>query len=231
VVLKPHRPKRHRQVNSYSHSLIPRVESELDFSSYQPLTPRDSTFANPERLFHGIIRYIYINSNRMYNNNEILLEYRDLAPNSDPANIFDFQSSDLFQSGVGPDQFLKVTFRRILVRPCAYAIRAGPQIRRSPHLISFIFQGFDRARSRWVTLDERHNIFEIVPGFAARICYIDTDQFFSQFRIMQTHTSNLGSPEFAISGFEIHGTVKSTMVKPSTFDPVSDDEFDGDVAE
>jgi hypothetical protein len=117
-----------------------------------------------------------------------------------------------------------VTFEWIAVRPNASAIRAGPQSRSSPHLISFLFQAFDKAAGEWVTLDERHNIFEIVPHFAARICYIDTDGFFNQFRILQTYASNLGSPQFAISGFEIHGAVQSAVVRPSSFDPASDDE-------
>jgi hypothetical protein len=147
----------------------------------------------------------------------MLLEYRSLAPNSDPANILDFHSPQVFKSDIGPQQFLMVTFHHIVVRPTAYVIRTGPRNPSSPQLISFFFQGFDREKREWIILDERHNIFEIVPSYVARMCFIDTDRFFSQFRILQTYLSDRGSMQFCLSGFEIHGAIKTSVIQPSSF--------------
>jgi hypothetical protein len=235
VIIKAHHRKQQPKLNSYSESFVSSVHSKIDYSSYRPFDMCKTPAMNSDELFHGIIHYIYVKSFCQYNKNEMLLEYRSLAPNSDPANILDIHSPQVFQFDIGPHQFLMVTFHHIFVRPTAYVIRAGPNNASSPQLIAFIFQGFDRDKQEWVTLDERHNIFEIVPAYIARICFIDTDRFCSQFRILQTYPSNRKSMQFSMSGLEIHGAIKISITSPSSFDvdlngeegeAVSDVEFD-----
>jgi hypothetical protein len=94
--------------------------------------------------------------------------------------------------------------------------------------VSFVLEGRNGGREAWQVLDERHNVFELLPSYASWLFYVDVGKHYSMFRILQTHPSNLGSLQFSISGFEIHGNVKTvaphaTRTKPAA---VHWDEFD-----
>jgi hypothetical protein len=105
-----------------------------------------------------------------------------------------------------------IEFPRMRVRPKAYAFRTGPHYPNGPHLNSFVFQGFD-TNGHWATLDERHNPYKFQQHYSSRICFVDTDCYFSAFRFKVV---NGGS--FAFSAFDIHGTIELRQELPLAID-------------
>jgi hypothetical protein len=203
---------------------IPEAHNPVDYSVYASRDLRCIRNDNLADIFHGILHYITFKSHNCYNTNELLLRHNACRPSSHPANVLDYRSEQLFESGIGPRQFLMIDFRHIRVRPTAYAIRSGPWARTCHHLISFVFQAFDPDQQAWQVLDERQNSFDLLPHYAARLFFVDAGKYYTAFRIMQTHPSNWGSPQFAISGFEIHGDIEivtNEMEKPAKPLPVT----------
>jgi hypothetical protein len=201
----------------------------VDYSDYRPAFFRP---ISSEDVFQGILRYIFFKSNNRYNLTEIRFGYRSQSPNSDAASVLDPRTPTVFRSGLSDWEFLSVQFLRIRVRPTSYAFRTGPNLRSGPKISSFVFQAEDED-GQWITLDERHYPYDTPQHFAVRIYYVDTDESFTHFRIRITRGNC-----FALSGFEIHGSVTvreeclprmdqgDTLTDDEEFDPYDLPEFD-----
>jgi hypothetical protein len=158
-------------------------------------------------LFNGILRHIFIRSERKYNQAEIEVIYKTRALTSDAASILDYESKDGYQcKGSSVEQYIGVKFLRMQVWPVAYAIRAV-RSKSKDYLVSWVFQA-RQAHGPWVTLSEqmqRDNLAE--PGSHFRE-WITADHWGQEFRVMQTYPTRAGTLSFGLSGFEIHGFIK-----------------------
>jgi hypothetical protein len=197
----------------------------IDYSHYVPRNFLDSPHPNPDDFFQGILHYIFFHSSNLYNVHEMTLQCAGRQPNSDPANILNARSPDIYESGNGAGQCLVITFHRIAVRPTALAIRSGPLNRTTRHLTSYVFQG-KMGNHDWVVLDERHSMLEYLPGYPSRISHIDTDMEFNQFRLLQSdHVVSLAT-HFSINALEIHGMVRVLQESPPEPEVALSDEFE-----
>jgi hypothetical protein len=183
------------------------IYQDVDYSDYQARDMRNVMQSETDNFFHGILNYIGFKSRNLYNTREFLISCRGIQPGSDPANILDSRTNAVYESGVGPGQCLMITFQRIQVRPTAYAIKTGPLNRTTRHLNAYVFQGWDRRRGDWVTIDERQSLLELLPGYTSRLSHVDTGGYFQKFRLLQTDPFPPPGTRFAICAFEIHGTI------------------------
>lgn len=93
-------------------------------------------------------------------------------------------------------------FRRIKVKPLAYYIKCIP----GAALVSFVFEGLTED-GRWVTLDERVNINDLInPTYATFYCKT-TDEYYVAFRIKQLEPSSNGFWGFDLVTFDVHGII------------------------
>jgi hypothetical protein len=175
--------------------------TKIDYSEYVPRNLLDSETENWESLFQGLIHYIVFRSQNTYNAAELRLGFTSIQTNSDPANILDYRSSAAFQAGFGLNPFLLIEFKRVEVCPVAYTFCIGPQFRTGHCLQSFVFQAFGPS-GNWITLDERHMLFVRNRAFTCRIFYIDSDCYYTTFRLMATDAS-----DFSLTAFDIHGPI------------------------
>jgi hypothetical protein len=109
-----------------------------------------------------------------------------------------------FRSGSSAFECLVFTFRRVSVRPTAYAFRTdGWALPMNPGW-GYVFQGL-APNGRWVTLDERVG----EPRFGSRttVNTVDTALAFRKFRLFTATVPVPGVPSMIISAFDIHGTV------------------------
>lgn len=189
---------------------------------------RDAVQTDPDNFFHGILNYIFFSSGNRYNRGELQIEYRGLQPNSDPGFLLDGRSQHVYESGPGPGQCLVFTFHRIHVRPTAYAIKSGPLNRTTRHLTAYVLQGWDPRLGRWDVIDERQMLLEYMPAYTAKLWHIDTSKAFQRFRLLQTDPAPPAGTHFAISAFEIHGSITAVLTRKSEIggDAPGDIEFD-----
>ena len=170
-----------------------------------------------KKLFSGILHTITQESDNKYNETEITIFYRTLSNETDPANILFYDDVDVdgpprHRYGTGPSssgQYLGIQFNRIEVMPCCYALRSDgfPPTFHTNRLRSFAFQGRKR-NQQWETLDERLNIRTLDGPKSCFFSFVDTDQYYTEFRILQTGPSNSNNLSFDLAGFEIHGRVE-----------------------
>jgi hypothetical protein len=203
---------------------FPLAQNEVDYSDFSPRQVCDAIQSDGDNFFHGILNYIFFNSENCYNHTELLIEYRAIQPGSDPAFILDYRNPRAYQSGTGPGQCLVLTFRRIRIRPTAYAIKSGPLSRTTRHIASYVFQGWDAAAAEWVVLDERQNLLEYLTGFTARLSHLDTAMYFSKFRLLQTDQTPPPGTHFGVSALEIHGQIDVPSARQA--EPDREAEFD-----
>jgi hypothetical protein len=91
--------------------------------------------------------------------------------------------------------------------PVAYALRSDHYTSGTNHLKTFAFQG-RIGRGEWQTLDERVQIPDLKKAGSHFLAFVDTDQFFSEFRVLQTGPSHSNYLSFNLAAFEIHGDVR-----------------------
>jgi hypothetical protein len=199
----------------------------VDYSAYFPRDLLNDPPLNPDDFFHGVMHYIRFRSGNLYNRAEMAIGYSGRQPKSDPANMIDYRSPSLFESGNGPGQCIVIKFSRIFIRPTALAIRSGPLNRTTRHLTSYVFQGYNPITREWVMLDERHSLLEFLPGYPSRLSHIDTDSEFQTFRLLQTDTAVGLGTHFSINALELHGTIRVMDDHPEPVgESVMTDEFD-----
>ena len=198
------------------------VDSEVPIHIFTPpdfdalLEALDPKTPNLKVLFSGIFRTILLASDSAYNKGEMTLFYGSKeSEGSDPVNILFYDTESRFVAGWNSIKpYLGVTFNRLLVRPCGYAIRSDwhdSRNRESHHLKTFVFQG-RKFQYDWVTLDEQVNIPTLQCEKSHFFAFVDTAEYYSEFRILQTGVSHNGDFMFSISAFEIHGDVKKRDV-------------------
>jgi hypothetical protein len=177
----------------------------VNYASYIPKDIRTIPTFVESAFFQGLIHYIYYHSGNRYNTRELGLQYSGIQPNSDIANILNYQTPNSYESGNLPGQCLTISFRRIRVRPAAFLFRCGPLTAASRHLTSYVLHGWEPSRRIWVVLAERRGFIE--SGIGVGLVYIDTDLEFSEFRLLQTDQTVPGT-HFSIQAIEIHGRVR-----------------------
>jgi hypothetical protein len=165
-----------------------------------------------DACFDGIVRCIFLQSGRMWNTGEVEFSFLTRRQNADshPSFVFDYETKKRY--GTGPStvgQFFAIRFCRMRVLPCAYALRSDHYGEGTNHLRTFVFQArLDGAE--WTTLDERVKIGSLIPPGSHFLAFVDTDQYFNEFRILQTGPSHSNFLSFNLSGMEIHGLVERT---------------------
>jgi hypothetical protein len=164
--------------------------------------------SNLQACFDGILHTIWINSDKKYNVREIEFKHKTLCPSEDSHPTFVLDYEDRRRYGTGPStsgQYFGVEFRRIRVRPVAYALRTDLNPDGTNHLRSWVFQGKNANEKNWTTLDERLKDGSLMKAGAFVIGFVETRKYFTEFRVMQTGPSHMNSLSFNLSGFEIHG--------------------------
>jgi hypothetical protein len=170
----------------------------ISYDQFVPLSWQDIA-GHP---FEGILNFIYVNSESQYNTRELVLFYKDAQPGCDPANLLNAADATAYKSGLGLGQCIAFEFRRIRVRPTAICMRSPAPSRAYRPLGSFVFQGWDATRRRWVLLYEENGM-SLSSG---RL--IDTASEFAKFRALNTDTDRRIGVPIAIEAFEIHGSVR-----------------------
>lgn len=159
--------------------------------------------------FSGILNQIYRASDKKYNISEIIFSYKTICRRDvDPEYVLDYEKNSRY--GTGPsceDQFFCVYFKRIKVMPVAYAFISDFYNRLTNHLISWAFQG-QNAEGEWVTLDESHAEDSLKEPGSLFLGHVRADQFYTNFRILQTGPSHSGFFSFNLTAFEIHVLVQ-----------------------
>ncbi|OHT10479.1 hypothetical protein TRFO_20232 [Tritrichomonas foetus] len=185
--------------------------NKLDWRNY---ASKNVLFIDPSSMedsFQGILNYIHICSETKFNVEEIAFDYTETKSNqtSDPTAIFSYNDKTRkFQTGTSKYPYFSIRFKRIRVRPVAYAIRSNVISDGSPHLQTFVFQGFDVDKQKWVLLDERVNSNDLIPDGHFALYNLYSEKYFQDFRILQTGRAHNSMMAFALAGFEIHGDVQ-----------------------
>jgi hypothetical protein len=200
-VVKPRINSHHLSLASSTRASL--VHFPIRNSRYRQTDPRFAPA--PDDFFHGICHYIFCQSNHCYNTRELLIEYSDMQPNSDPANLLDYQSPLCFEAGNGPGHCIVLTFRRIAIRPTALALGFGPPSPTCRPPSSYIFEGWHSAWQKWVILAERIG-FDGMRSADFSVDAIDTEFEFSKFRF--THTDGSPASHFGLSALEICGRIR-----------------------
>jgi hypothetical protein len=170
-----------------------------------------SMSSNLKSCFEGILRTIWIHSDKKYNTAEIKLNFKTLCPSEDSHWTFVLDYNDKRRYGTGPSvsgQFFGVKFHRISVLPVAYALRSDFYADHTNHLRSWVFQGRNKEDEAWTTLDERVKEGGLVKAGSFLLSFVETQQFFTEFRVLQTGPSHTNYLSFNLAGFEIHGRTK-----------------------
>lgn len=189
--------------------------NQISFSNFIKIDPYRINMSKLNDCFCGILFYIYFNSNNKLNTKELEFHFNNaqyrqqLTTQSDDLdilNIFNYSSINTeFKVDCCRNAFFGVTFRQIKVMPIAYAIRSGNS---NNHLVSFNFEAFDEDIQRWVVLDERVNLNNLIPIGGFSMFYVrSVDKSYSSFQIKQTEPSCNGFWGFSIAAFEIHGDI------------------------
>jgi hypothetical protein len=95
----------------------------------------------------------------------------------------------------------------------------GPAIRGARQLTSWTFQVLNES-GRWVVLDERRNPYAAFRNYAICSFYLDTDEYFTHFRLVPENGA-----EFSLHAFELHGFLDP--VESHLFVSESTDGIDG----
>jgi hypothetical protein len=178
---------------------------------------RERLCCNPPNLqicFDGILRRIWVNSDRKYNVAEIQLTCGTsiLRKDSHPTWVLDYEDGHCYSTSLaGTEQYFGVAFRRIWVCPVAYALRSdsGESVHR---LRSWVFQGRATDAGGWVTLDERRKDRALEKSGSFMIAQVETGEWFREFRVLQTGPGQGNRFAFMLAGFEIHGYVERIRV-------------------
>jgi hypothetical protein len=208
VQLRPAIPNAHVRLKIPSESLLyttqcPTIRQKIDYSDYKELPVAD--IEDPTDYWRGILNYIGFRSHQMYNEGELRIGCSSCAPGADLANILNPEARQFYRSKRGPDQHLDIHFVRLEVRPSAYVIRqmlCVPMVARGDNLSCWVFEGMDE-EGKWRTLDEQRT-FRSMPWPARTMAFlVDTDRFFTGFRIKDTNGRGL-----ILVGLEIHGAIR-----------------------
>lgn len=193
---------------------------KLQYSNFVQQSSDKINKFNLYECFHGLLNFIYYYSGNNFNIEELefhfsggqlhnLLSLKNNPDQCNILNIFDYENiNNQFTIASIKNAFFGLTFKNIKVNPIAYSIRSGILTNSIPHLISFTFEGFDDNTKKWVVLDERVNINDLIPTGSFSLFFVrSTDQCFSSFIIKQTDPGSNGFWGFSISAFDIHGVV------------------------
>ena len=171
--------------------------NKIDYSNYVCVSPDQIKISNPYDCFHGILFFIYYNSENKLNTEELEFHYSyaskrdslaDLTQQNSNArdqynilNIFEYQNiRNTFLIRQIKNAFFGITFKRIKVTPVSYSVRSGSLQNNRTNLVSFVFEGYDEQKNSWDVLDERVNINDLTVngGFALFYVHLKYHSFF-----------------------------------------------------
>jgi hypothetical protein len=162
--------------------------------------------SNLQACFDGILRTIWINSERKYNSAEIEFTSKTATDDAHPSFVLDYEDPRGYRTELNArDQYLGVQFRRVSVCPVAYAIRTAITPASTNHLRSWVFQAKNTNEGTWTTLDERMNEETLSRPGAFTIAFVEARRYFTEFRVLQTAPSHANDLSFTLAAFEIHG--------------------------
>jgi hypothetical protein len=164
-----------------------------------------------QTCFEGILRTIWLSSDKKYNTSEIELKCKTVCRADDTDATFVLDNENQLRYGTGPSmagQYLAVRFRRIRVLPIAYALRSQHNPDSMNQLRSWAFQAKNAGEDTWTTLDERFKEERLKKPGSFIIAFVETKQYFTEFRVLQTGPSHTNYLSFNLGAFEIHGWTK-----------------------
>lgn len=203
------------------------TDKKIEYSYFVQLSSDQINTNNLYDCFHGILFFIYFYSENKLNIEEVEFYYSGgrerknylttITQNpilygvnqSDILNIFDYSNfNTYFRIDTIPNAFFGVKFKRIKVNPTSYSIRSGGSTNNIPHLVSFIFEGYDEDTGKWDVLDERVNINDLIKVGGYKMFYVrKTIKYYSAFQIRQIEPGHNNFWGFSLSAFDIHGIV------------------------
>lgn len=209
------------------------IEKDIEWSNYNQIPPSEINIKNLFDCFHGILQYIYYNSEDKLNTSEVefhysnansRISYESLSTRTfetdkcDILNIFDYENIyNYFQTPTTKNCFFGVSFKKIKIVPLCYSLRSDLFQNRTPHLDSFVFMGYDEEYNKWDVLDERVNINDLIPSGGYGLYFVKTtNKSYSSFAIRQIEPGHNGFWGFALAAFEIHG-IPSFCTEEKTF--------------
>lgn len=197
------------------------ARNKIDYSSFVQV---DWTQINKYSIFdcfHGILFYIFYNSQGKFNVNELEFHFscanlmdnhliQRLNPIPKITNLFDFDDlAKEFKSVSMKNPFFGIKFLRIKINPIAYAVRIGVSGNAGYNFSSFQFMGFNDNTQKWEILDERLNVNDLLKSNYFMLYFTkSTKDYFTAFKIIQIDTGSFGFWGFSIKNFEIHGYVQ-----------------------
>jgi hypothetical protein len=239
VVVGPLPVQRHRVLPVHCFQPVSPVSFPIDYSYYVPWNVAAPVSGDVSECLHGVLHYIFFHSGNHHNLTELQVACTGKQPTSQLDSLFNLNSSDVFTFGDGHEHSIEISFSRIQVRPTALAQAWAPQDRVSRPPYSYVFEGWNAWRQKWIVLFERSACSHCGPNRWCRVDPIDTDHSFAKFRFRPTYTTLPPGLHIAISKFEIHGQVhvtdlathvlpesEVTMDTESEFDPWKIPEFE-----
>lgn len=199
--------------------------NKIDYSNYVCVSPDQIKISNLYDCFHGILFFIYYNSENKLNTEELEFHYSyaskrdslaDLIQQNSNArdqynilNIFDYQNiRSTFLIRQIKNAFFGITFKRIKVTPISYSVRSGSLQNNRTNLVSFVFEGYDEQKNSWDVLDERVNINDLTVNGGFALFYVHyTKKSYSSFKIRQTDRGSNGLWGFSLAAFDINGII------------------------
>ena len=126
-----------------------------------------------------------------------------------PWSIADLGTSSRSRSRDEPNQWLCYDFKDRSVCPTSYTIRTYDSVPGSCHLKSWVLEGTNDCKDKWVILDRRENNRELNNGHAQRNFAITSPDgtFYRFLRLRQTGKSHYGNDRITITSLEIFGNI------------------------
>lgn len=189
----------------------------IDYSNYDQVSWDQLDWRSTFDCFHGILFYIFFNSENKLNLSEIEFHFsgadiisilnQQILKLPEILNLFEFNDINKEYKSVSvQNAFFGFKFLRIKVNPIAYAVRIGNSGKDGYNFTSFVFMGLNEKTEEWEILDERTNTNELINSNFYMLYYTkSTDQFYTAFKIQQTDTGSHNFWGFSIKNIEIHG--------------------------
>ena len=191
----------------------------IDYSNYTQVSWDELNYRSSFDCFHGILFYIFYNSEGKFNVNELeihfsganIIQYLNQQQFKIPkiTNLYDFNDiTKEFKSSSIKDAFFGIKFLRIKINPIAYAVRIGNSGNAGYNFTSHKFMGLNEKTNEWEILDERCNSNDLIATNSFMLYYTkSTNEYYTAFKIQQTDTGNRDFWGYSIKNFEIHGYV------------------------
>jgi hypothetical protein len=120
--------------------------------------------------------------------------------------IADLSSKSIYQWRNEPDQWICYDFKRFMVRPTHYSLRAWEKRDDSWSLNDWIMEGSNDGKT-WIEFDRREGNTEIEQMKGAKTFAISWLEEVRMMRLWQLKKNRVSGVNLALSGMEIFGTL------------------------